>query len=137
MKIPKDIHGYHKIRDSKICSLYATDAWTMEDIAQKFGLTQQRVNQIVYKNRHLLSIDKNYERIKQFHRVKQRIKTLKEKPTTKDILDWEDKLTDCIQDDKLQTTTAETKVIIIKDSPKDANNDSEGQVSRPVSIFRV
>jgi predicted DNA-binding protein YlxM (UPF0122 family) len=136
MKIPKDVKGNNKIRDSKICSLYATDAWTMEDIAKRFNITQQRVNQIIYKNRHLLNIDKNYENVQQINRIKWRIAKQKEKATTKDPLDWEYLLDAKLTDKKSGGGSShETKVIIIRPEATHGRvEDRADVVSRQISL---
>lgn len=90
MKLPTAVKGYHKIRDSKICSLYATDMWTLDEVAEKFKISTTRVNQIIYKNRALLKIDRDYEKFKRVHTLR---KLLKKHPsnmgnkTTIDIVD--------------------------------------------------
>jgi predicted DNA-binding protein YlxM (UPF0122 family) len=137
MKIPTDVLGNNKIRDSKICSLYSTDAWTMEDIAKRFGITQQRVNQIIYKNRALLKIDTQYENVQQINRIKWRLKKQNEKASAKDPLDWEHLLDAKISDKKQGGGSGhyETKVIIIR--PEASNGRVEDRadvVSRQISL---
>jgi len=54
-----------------IRGLYATkkyhilmDGETQEDIDISFGISLSHVSQIIYRNRHLLSADQNYEKVK-------------------------------------------------------------------------
>lgn len=136
MKLPSDIKGNNKVRDSKICSLYATDAWTMQEIAERFGISQVRVNQIIWKNRALLNIDKNYENVQQINRIKWRLKKQQDKATTKDPLDWE-YLLDAKLSDKKQGggSTHETKVIIIRPEATHGRvEDRADVVSRQISL---
>lgn len=78
MKIPKEIVTRHKIRDAKICRLWLYDNLTQEDIGQIFDLTQQAICSILYKNRKLLTLDRNYEKQKRIHTLKRSIKNAKE-----------------------------------------------------------
>ena len=89
MKIP-EIHGINKIRDTNICKLYGIDNMRVEDIALKVELTPTRVWQILYKNRGFVNIDRDWETIKQIHRIKTQIAS---RPTTKkDVADLEELL---------------------------------------------
>lgn len=115
MKIPTDVIGFHKIRDAKILSLYATDEWSFADIGKKFNITATRVGQIIYKNRHLLKIDRDYENFKQVTRIKKHIKKVPD--SKKDPHDWESLL-----DGKINTkhsenkTSGETNIYIVRAS---------------------
>ena len=66
MKLPVAIKSRHKIRDSKILSLYRSGE-TMESIAAKFGFTRSRIGQIIYENSHLLELDLKFERAKRIN----------------------------------------------------------------------
>jgi len=69
MKIPQ-LHGKHKIRDTKICRLWAQDLLTAEDIAERFKLSPRRIGQIVYTNRDFLKLDIQHEKNKRVHNLK-------------------------------------------------------------------
>ena len=104
MKLPTQIVTRHKIRDAKICRLYATDNLSMEDIALRFGISSTRIYQIIYKNRHLLKIDIDWEKQKQVSRIKRQI--AKKKDSKKDVADLEELLRKILDGDKpiIQTT---------------------------------
>lgn len=87
MKLPTEIVTRHKIRDAAICKRWALGMNTMEELAERFGISATRVYQILYRNRHLVKIDKEWEEVKQVSRIKQRIK--KAGLSKKDVLDWE------------------------------------------------
>lgn len=87
MILPKEIKSSrHKIRDAQIVKLYI-DGASENDLSQKFELTQQRINQILYENRNLLIGDAKYEKAKRLHRLKRIAKQLPDTLQKKDILD--------------------------------------------------
>ena len=54
--------------------MYVVDYMTMEEIASNFDITTSRIQQILYRNRHLLNLDRNYEKIKRINWLKRQIK---------------------------------------------------------------
>jgi hypothetical protein len=66
MKIP-EIKGRNKIRNAQICRLWLTENLTQEEIAKQFNMTQQGIGRILYKNKELLKLDKDYEKSKRIH----------------------------------------------------------------------
>lgn len=88
LKLPQSVKGQRKLRDAKIIRTYAkNEDLSMADVAKKFGLTPSRVQQIIYNNKELLKIDKNYENYIQVRRAKSQIGRKME--SKKDILEWE------------------------------------------------
>ena len=77
MKIPK-IVTKHKIRDAKICALWAKDLWTMEAIGQHFNISATRVSQILYKNQAFIDFHKDWEKKKRIIWLKKQIKNAKD-----------------------------------------------------------
>ena len=73
MRLPQ-VATRNKIRDYKICRMYVVDYMTMEEIASNFDITTSRIQQILYRNRHLLNLDRNYEKIKRINWLKRQIK---------------------------------------------------------------
>lgn len=73
MRIPQ-IQGQHKIRDTRICRLWVEDLKSCEEIAEMFGVTPRRIWQIVYKNRHFIKSDKEWESTKRKRWLKIQIK---------------------------------------------------------------
>ena len=121
MKIPKEILGNHKIRDFKICSLWFTEYYTQKEIAQKFGITQQAVSAIVYKNRALLKLDKEYEKNKRIVILKRQIE--KKPDSNKDVADLLDQLRVETEGNKVEHSgsinTGERQIIIVRADAKD------------------
>ena len=87
MILPTDIVTQHKIRDSKICSLYTRGSATLEEIALRFKISATRVSQILYKNKHLVKIDKEYEKLKRLAVLKRLLNKHPETMGKKDTLD--------------------------------------------------
>lgn len=71
MKIPSKIVTRNKIRDAAICSMYARNSST-EEIALHFGISQTQVNRLIYANRHVFVIDRDYEKLKRIHFLNRR-----------------------------------------------------------------
>ena len=88
MKLPSEIFGQNKCRDAIICKLYSED-YSPEEIKEirKLPITVRRIEQIVYKNRNFVKIDKDWEETKQIHRINRKIKKAPE--SKKDVYDWE------------------------------------------------
>lgn len=89
MKIP-EIVGHNKIRDAKICSLYADDNKTTEELGEVFKLTPRRIRSILYNNRVFLKLDKDWEKTKRVHLINKLIKSAQ--PSKKDVADLIDQL---------------------------------------------
>lgn len=73
MKLPQ-IVGNNKIRDARICSLYADDNKTTEKIGELFKLTPRRIRAILYANREFLKSDKEWEKTKRVNHLKRLLK---------------------------------------------------------------
>ena len=90
MKIPKEVKGLHKIRDSYILKLYLNDNLTLAEVGLKVGLSAPRCQQIIYANRHLINWDKAHEkaiRINSLKRLLQKHPQHLNKKSTIDILE--------------------------------------------------
>lgn len=98
MKIPKEIVTRNKIRDFQICRLYVYNHLTMEEIGSRFGISGSRVQQLIYKNRHLLNLDKDYEKAKRVNWLQRQIK--KRSDSKKDSADLVEQLRREIEGDK-------------------------------------
>lgn len=99
MKIPL-IEGRNKIRDAKICSLYADGNKTIEEVAEQFKLTSRRINAILYKNRQFLKIDRDWEKTKRVHLINKLIKNAA--PCKKDVADLLDQLRIEVEGNKVE-----------------------------------
>jgi len=85
MKLPDKIKGRHKVRDAKICYTWIEELDTFQEIAEKFGLTERRVRQILVTNHSYLPLDREWEKKKRIHALKLSIK--KSKESSKDRAD--------------------------------------------------
>jgi predicted DNA-binding protein YlxM (UPF0122 family) len=148
MKLPTAIVTKHKIRDSKILSLYATDAWSFEEIGKRFGISATRVGQIIYKNRGLLEIDRKHEKAKRINRLQRILKTKGDLCVDKDAIDVMDKLRqECESSGSESMGRSDTRVIIIREAATapgnriseviDGDQDQSRSVSGSVSVVRV
>jgi len=97
MKLP-EIRTHHKIRDAKICMMYADAEHTQPEIADIFKISVSRVKQILYKNRDYLTVSKEYEKAKRIHWLKRQIN--KRDTTRKDTADLIEQLRKEIEGDK-------------------------------------
>jgi len=126
MKIPKDVHGIHKIRDSKLLSLYLSGDWTYQALAERFKISTTRVNQIIYKNRALLKIDREYEKIKRVNHLKRILKSKGDLVVDKDAVDILKELRTESDIHKSESSgSGETKIIIIRASGETSKPSTE------------
>jgi len=79
----------NKIRDAKICRMYATDGMTMEQISKYFGVSPMRISAILKRNSHLLKWDQNLEKAKRLNRLERELRLRPEGQLSrrKDVLD--------------------------------------------------
>jgi len=73
MKIP-EIVTRHKIRDAKICDLFLDGELDTDQIGGQVGISGRQVRRILYANRSVLKLDKEYEKIKRIIWLKKQIK---------------------------------------------------------------
>ena len=98
MKLPTKTTGRHKIRDTKICMLWARELMSSESISEMFKLSIRRVQQIVYANRDFLKKEREWEKTKRVRWLEQQIK--KSGDTKKDSADLIEQLRKEIEGDK-------------------------------------
>lgn len=136
MKIPKDVHGANKIRDSKILSLYLSGDWTYQELAERFKISTTRINQIIYRNRALLKIDREYEKIKRVNHLKRILKTKGDVVVDKDAVDVLKELrTECDINKHDSSSSGETKIIIIRATePSKQAEVNNGRVEAPAQL---
>ena len=87
MKIPTQIVTRHKVRDAKILQLYASEGASFEKLGKLFGISATRIGQIVYKNRHLLVINKEFEKQRRITHLKRLLKNNEDNVGKKDAID--------------------------------------------------
>lgn len=87
MILPTSIITQHKIRDSKICMLWSREGRTLEEIGLRFNISATRVHQILYKNKDLIKVDKEYEKLKRLAVLKRMLHKHPESIGKKDTLD--------------------------------------------------
>ena len=75
MKLPQ-IQGIHKIRDARICRLWLEDNLGSEEIEAtgQFNISSRQIRRILYKNREVLKLDREWEKQKRIHWLKRQIK---------------------------------------------------------------
>ena len=122
MIIPKDILTKHKIRDAKILEMYLREDMSAKNIAGLLKLSPRQINRIIYKNREVLKIDKEYEKQKRINHLKRLLKTNPNVLGKKGTLDILDQLRVETEGNKVEhfgkVEGADTKIIIIRDGDK-------------------
>lgn len=110
MKLPTQVHGNKKIRDAAIIRMYAdtNHNYSLEEVGSRFKISGSRVQQIVYRNRHLLEIDVQYEKLQQVKWHKRQL--TKKGDSKKDSLDVQKSLTDVLRQDRTQINIDNRKV---------------------------
>lgn len=98
MKLPGNIKGRHKIRDGAIMLSWYRDLLKPEQIAEKFNLTERRIQQIVRLNSPFLELDEKFEKVERIRRLKIEIKG--KNKSNKDVADLLEQLRKEIEGDK-------------------------------------
>ncbi len=75
MKLPANIATRNKIRDAKICVLYADGNKTQAEIAEQFNLSARRIGAILYNNIEFLKSNKEWEKSKRIIHLKRLLNT--------------------------------------------------------------
>lgn len=70
MKMPDIRSRRFKLRNAKIIREYSKGEHTLREIGEMFGMSSTNVNQILYDNRHLLTLDREYEKAKRIGHLK-------------------------------------------------------------------
>lgn len=73
MIIPAEIKGNNRIRDARIVAEYSENGTNEAHIAQKFGISQSRVSQIIKRNGHLILSQKDWNKIQRIHVIKNQL----------------------------------------------------------------
>lgn len=133
MATPEKVLKLKRIRDGKIVLLWARHGWTTEQIAEKFKLSQRRIEQILYANHAFVDFSKDWEKKKRIARLQQWIKVAP-KPES-NALTLQQELRAELEGDAQGGGGSGTKVIIIRES--NGNKDQRGAVSGSVSVVRV
>ena len=125
MKIPTEIVTKNKLRDSAICNMYATrDDLSTKDIASLFRLSLRQIARIVYKNRHVIKIDKDWEETKSLRWLKRQ--RIKKGDTKRDALDIQDRIISLIKKDNHAVEIGVRAIIFnLQNSPGLLNQDEE------------
>lgn len=97
MKLPKIVTKY-KLRDARICKLWAQDLKSTADIGEMVGITSRQVNTILYKNKDFLNFNTDWEKKKRIRWLKLQIS--KKKDTNKDPADLLEQLRKEIEGEK-------------------------------------
>jgi len=70
MKLPDKFTGRNRIRDYAICVLWDREDMPTDKLAEKFNLTQRRIEQILRTNHAFVPIDKEWEKRKRISKLK-------------------------------------------------------------------
>ena len=127
MKLPNDVMGFNKIRDLEIIGLYLEGLPPQEIKDQlKLSITTRRIEQIVYNNRDIIKIDRQWEETQQILRIKRHIKS---KPqSAKDTLDWEELLDSKITPKKIEHSGKIGGQTIIVNIPMERKADYDSRL---------
>lgn len=137
MKLPADIKSNHKLRDAKICLLWSRDNMTMKDIGSRFGITLSRVQQIISNNKHLIKIDKEYEKLKRLATLKRMLEKHPEEIGKKDTLDILDQMRIETEGNKVEHSgQTQEKIVIILHPDYKRSEDRDTSSVIPKQIFR-
>lgn len=71
---PEEILTRDKERDAKICNLFMEESKTLEEIGLEFDMTAPSVHYILQKNKSLLQLDREFEKIKRVNVLKRLLK---------------------------------------------------------------
>jgi len=136
MKVPTEIQGQNKLRDAMIIKLYQEGFSAQEIIeARSLKIGVRRIEQILYVNRALVKIDKEWEDTKQIHRIKRRI--AKADVSKKDVYDWEALLDNKLMPKKIEhsgISTGETKVVVYVENKQDADKSASRRLPTQISV---
>jgi len=126
MGTPEKILKLKRIRDGKIVLLWARHGWSTEKIAEKYKLSQRRIEQILYANHAFVEFNKDWEKKKRIARLQQWIKEAP-KPES-NALTLQQELRTELEGDEKSSGGGETKIIIIRpsDSPVHLNENGNG-----------
>ena len=129
----KDIVGKSKIRNFKICQLWLEGDLTIEQIAMRFGVVPSTISRIVYKNRHALTIDKQYEKVKRVRWLRAQIR--KKKATRKDPAELQEQMRKEIEGDKPLVDQSQHYTVVWQigdedsiQTPQESGNRLAGQI---------
>ena len=93
----EDVKGYKKARNYRILKMFM-EGHTQSAIGKKFGITQVRVNGIIYDNKDLIKYDRELEKSKRIAWLKSQL--LKSGDTKRDPVDIQEQLRKEIEGDK-------------------------------------
>lgn len=134
MKLPEKIKGRNRIRDAAIVVAWSREDLSTNTIAEKFKLTQRRIEQILRANHAFVTIDKEWEKKKRL-KIINRLIDKKKDESFKDVSDLLEQQRKEIEGDEPSSRTQETKVIIIRES--NGNQNSSRDVPGQISVLRV
>lgn len=120
MILPSDILTRNKIRDASIVNSWLSGT-TQEELANTLKLTRHAIYSILRKNRSIMKIDKEHERINRIHILKHELQN--SGPTEKDKLDIIEALRKEIEGDS--KTNIDTKILVSVSMPKEDDDSSD------------
>jgi hypothetical protein len=133
MATPESTLKKIRLRNAKIIVAWARRGFTTKELAEKYKLTERRVQQIIYDNHDFVKVNREKERCKRINILNRLIEQKKEF-TSEDITDLLEAQRKEIEGEAMGTTK-ETKVIIIRET-NGGNKDQRGAVPGSVSVIR-
>ena len=133
MKLPQ-IQTRHKIRDAKICRLWAEDLMPLIGIGKQFGISATRIRAILYRNKEFLNSEVKWEKTQRIVWLKRQIK--RANVAKKDPADLMQQLRIEIEGDKPLIDNSQHAHFTIEIKTDDANNRSPVALQTENSLGR-
>ncbi len=130
MKIT-EIKTKNKIRDFKICHLWMEGKLTNLQISQLVDVSERCVGRVVYKNRGVLKLDREFEKSERTRWLKSQLN--KSGDTNKDSLDIMNELRKEIEGDTKIIANGDTKIVIVY--PQNQKEADENRVKAISSVL--
>ena len=127
----EDKKKFIKLRNAKIIVAWARHGKSVNFLAEKYNVTERRIQQIVYDHHDFVKINKEREKAKRINIINRLIETKKES-TNKDIIDLLEYQRKEIDGDDKQSSAGETKIIIIRSSEQPVQ--APGVIERTLNI---
>ena len=115
-----------RIRDGKIVLLWVRHNWSTEKIAEKFNLSQRRIEQILYENHNFVDYNKDWEKKKRIQRIQKWIEKAPDPELNK--LSLQQELRSELEGAQGTGGNGETKIIIIRPEDKAPHSNKRNSI---------
>jgi hypothetical protein len=117
--------------------MWARESKTLEEIGVRFNISHVRVHQILFKNKELIKIDKEYEKLKRLSILKRMLSKHSDTIGKKDTLDIVDAMRIETEGNKNESNSTPSEKIVIIFHPDYKRSEIGDQSSViPKQIFR-